>query len=285
MRFELDEILTNEILFHMENQNEDFVFEVHAKKIINKKESAINDADSFVPLPEWKPQDGYRLMEKFASELKNPSARVELTDALNRKKGVFRSFKNALDHYPEIEKLWFRFKQKKMKDVVFTWYNSLREEWGLQPIGAEPEDNSSLVLEDFTMREGKDSDCEDATALHKQCIEEREEKTLSNLYEEINPFTFPGDLCIIAENANGEFCGYISAVKDSASHLRICQLEVQAEYRGIGLGKTLLSKFLEKAHALKLNITIDLPKDSDFFSRSLYLENFSPCAQRFVLKR
>ena len=282
MSFELDEILTNEILFYMENQDGDFLYDTGDKKIINSKLNN-NDSRRYIPLPEWKPQDGYRLMEKFCAELKNPAARVELTDALNRNKGVFRSFKNTLEQYPEIEKLWLKFKQKKMKDAVFAWYNSLREEWGLEPVGAEPEDNSSLVLEDFILREGKDADFENASALHASCIEEIEDKNLSGLFEEANPFTFPGDLCITAENASGDFCGFISAVKASSSHLRICRLEVQKEYRGIGLGKTLLSKFLEKAENLNLSVTIDLPKESEFFSRALYLENFKPLMQRFVL--
>jgi len=179
--------------------------------------------------------------------------------------------------------MWFSFKEQKMKDEVIAWYNSLREEWGLEPVGVEPEDNTSLVLEDFILREGKTSDFENAAALHRICAGEREDKTLSDLYEKMNPFVFPGDICITAENPSGDFCGFISAVKDSDTHLRICQLEVQTEYRGIGLGKTLLSKFIEKAENLKLNITIDLPKDSDFFSRSLYLENFKPFTQRFAL--
>jgi ribosomal protein S18 acetylase RimI-like enzyme len=222
-------------------------------------------------------------MEKFTANLKNPVIRQELSEALNRNKGVFRSFRNVLAQYPETEKMWFHYKEQKMKDEVAAWYNSLREEWGLEPIGVEPEDNSSLVLEDFVLREGKTSDLENAAALHKLCVDEKKDEPAFVLYEEMNPFVFPGDFCFIAENPAGDFCGFISAVKESDTHLRICQLEVQNEYRGIGLGKTLLSKFIEKAKNLKLNITIDIPSGSDFFSRTLYLENFKPFAHKFVL--
>jgi ribosomal protein S18 acetylase RimI-like enzyme len=217
-------------------------------------------------------------MEKFCSHLKNPVVREEISSALNKKKGVFRSFKDVLDQYPETAKLWFRFKEQKMKREVICWYNALREEWGLKPIGVEPEDDSFLILEDFNIREGIDSDKENASALHKFCIEKRGDNISLDL-ENVNPFVFPGDLCLIAESAGGDFAGYIYAVKNS-SVLQIQQLEVKSEYRGMGLGKTLLAKLVEKAGSKK--ITIDLPAGIDYFSRTLLLENFKPFVQRFV---
>jgi ribosomal protein S18 acetylase RimI-like enzyme len=291
MRFDLDNALTEEILFYMENQDGEFLLDTKDAIVVDihnndyEDEPDFDDNERFIPLPEWSSNDGYRLMENFTAKLKNPIVRQELSAALNKNKGVFRSFRNVLEQYPETEKMWFNFKEQKMKDEVIVWYNSLREEWGLEPLGIEPEDNSSLILEDFVLREGKDSDLERAAALHKICTEEREDNIFSDLYEKMNPFVFPGDICFIAENPSGDFCGFISAVKDSTINLRICQLEVQSEYRGVGLGKTLLSKFIEKAENLKLNITIDLPKDSDFFSRTLYLENFKPFVQKFALLR
>jgi ribosomal protein S18 acetylase RimI-like enzyme len=222
-------------------------------------------------------------MEKFTANLKNPIVRHELSAALNSKKKVFRSFKDAIEQYPETGKLWFIFKEKEMKNEVFAWYNSLREEWGLEPLGAEPEDNSSLVLEDFVLREGKDSDLENAAALHKLCIEQKKDEPSFSVYEEMNPFVFPGDICFTAESASGEFSGFICAVKNTPSHLQIHLLEVKPEFRGLGLGKALLAKFLEKTQDLKLNITIDLPAGTEYFERSLHLENFKPSVQRFAL--
>jgi ribosomal protein S18 acetylase RimI-like enzyme len=283
MRFELDNALTDEILFYMENQDGEFLLDTKEAVVVDIHNNDFDDDERFIPLPQWSSNDGYRLMENFAAKLKNPVVRQELSAALNRNKGVFRSFRNVLEQYPEAEKMWFNFKEKKMKDEVTAWYNSLREEWGLEPLGVEPEDNSSLVLEDFILREGKTSDLENAAALHKLCIEQKRDDPAFSVYEEMNPFVFPGDLCITAENPSGDFCGFINAVKDSPFHLRICQLEVQSEYRGMGLGKTLLEKFLEKTG--EKIITIDLPKDTDFFSRTLYLENFKPFSQKFALLR
>jgi ribosomal protein S18 acetylase RimI-like enzyme len=243
MGFELDNILINQILFHMENQEGVFVIDAQKNQIVNSANIDNNDKN-YIALPGWSPKDGYRLMEKFTASLNNPVARQELTAALNKNKGVFRAFRDVLEQYPEIEKMWIKYKAQKIRNRIIDWYNALREEWGLEPVGVEPEDTSSLVLEDFTFKEKK----------------------------EFN---------ITAENAEGEETGQISARIENNT-LYIETLEVIPEYRGMGLGKTLLAKLLEKADKLKLDVNIDIPKDTDFFSRSLLLENFRPAMQRFI---
>jgi len=50
----------------------------------------------------------------------------------------------------------------------------------------------------------------------------------------------------------------------------------------MGLGKTLLSKLLQRADAEKLDVSIDVPAESDFFVRSLLLENFKLSMQTFI---
>ena len=288
MRFELDDALMDDILFFMENQEGEFLLDTHEGQIIDinnndyGEEPDYNDSERFFALPEWSPREGFRLMEKFTAGLKNPVLRHELSIALSKNRGVFRFFKNVIEQYPETEKLWFSYKEREMKREVLAWYNALREEWGLQPIGSEPEDTSALILEDFVLRRGNESDREKAQSLRKLRIEEHKDKEISAVYESMNPFIFPGDLCFIAENANGDFCGYISSVKDMPSTLRICALEVKSEYRALGIGKTLLSKLLEKADEQKLSVTIDLPADREYFSRTLRLEGFKPCVQRFM---
>lgn len=251
MRFELDKTIIDDILFYMENQDGDFLFDIQEGYVVDTynhdydEEPDFRD-DRFISIPEWGPSDGYHLMERFTAGLKNPVLREELSGALNRNKGVFRAFRDVLQQYPESEKQWHNYKDQQMKNEVIAWYNALREEWGLEPIGIEPEDNSSVVLEDF-------------------------------LFIEKDGFTFK----VITEN--GESAGIISAELDG-SNLYINKLEVEGEYRGMGIGKTLLTKLLEKADRQKLDVTIDLPCETDYFSRALHLENFKPCMQRFVRK-
>jgi len=244
MGFELDNILINQILFHMENQEGVFVLDTLKNQIVNSA-NVDNDDKNYIGLPEWSPKDGYRLMEKFTAGLNNPVARQELTAALNQNKGVFRAFRDVLEQYPEIEKMWLKYKEQKIRSQITAWYNALREEWGLEPVGVEPEDTSSLVLEDFIFKEN--------------------------------------DFNITAENADGEEIGRINSRLEGKT-LYIENLEVAPEYRGLGLGKTLLAKLIEKADKQNLDVTIDIPNDADFFARSLLLENFKPAMQRFVRK-
>jgi len=255
MRFDLDNILLDDIIFYMENHDGDFLLDTQERKVIDiNNEEMIDeerdyDSDRFIPLPEWGSSEGYRLMEKFAVNIKNPCIRQELSDALNKKKGVFRAYRDVLSQYPETEKQWFNYKEKEMKEDVTAWYNSLREQWGLEPIGSEPEDNSSLILEDFLFTEKEDNET----------------------------------LCITAQTQDGETAGKINAVKhDNTLYINI--LEVNEEYRCLGIAKTLLSKMLEKPAVMSLDITIDLPSETDFFARSLLLENFKPLMQRFIRK-
>jgi GNAT superfamily N-acetyltransferase len=303
MRFELDKILTDEILFYMEDQDGEFLLDTQEAKIINidmydMDNETVNieeDENRYISLPEWDSNDGFRLMEKFTAQLKNPVLRHELSAALNTKRGVFRSFKNVLEHYPEAEKMWYNFKEREMKEEVIAWYNGLREEWGLEPIGGEPseisEDISAIVLEDFIFREGEESDAPEVSALHKLCVEELIENAQACVTESKAPSNSSGDVFLAAETASGDFCGYIYAVNNESfiqnAYLQITRLEVKPEYRGMGIGKTLLTKllakFLEKAEGK--GVVFDLPAGFEYFSRSLHIENFKPVMQRFFTTR
>jgi len=88
-------------------------------------------------------------------------------------------------------------------------------------------------------------------------------------------------VCFVAETAGGDFAGYISAVR-AGTVLRICAVEVEAEYRGLGLGKTLTARLVEQADSDKIpHVTIDIPAGQEHFSRALLRENFKPCVQRY----
>jgi len=288
MRFELDEILLDEILFYMENQDGDFLIDTREGQVISTEnyegddEPDFYDDDRFISLPEWSPNDGFRMMEHFAASLRSPVVREELSSALNKGRGVFRLFKNVLEQYPETEKLWFNHKEREMKRQVIEWYNSYREIWGLELIGSEPEDTSALILEDFILREGIASDAENAAALHRLCAEKDKAANNAVTAFEESSLSFPGDLCFTAETKNGDFSGYICAVKKPSS-VHIFALEVVPEYRGLGLGKALLSHLIEKTEKQGLSqTTIDLPSSMENFSRTLRMEGFEPCVQRFV---
>jgi GNAT superfamily N-acetyltransferase len=298
MQFELSEALIKDLLFSMEDQTGRFLLDTREGVIIGGEDDgfaqAEEDEDRYIPLPGWDSSDGFRLMERFTAGLRNLSVRDELAGALNRGKGVFRAFKDIISRHPEIEKLWFSFKERGMRREILRWYNALREQWGLDRVGLEPEETGDLVLEDFRFRPAGDADKEAAAALHRSCVEELRayaaEQGLGPVYEEdhCRPAPpFPGDLSLAVETGNGDFAGYIAASRQGGV-LRIYALEVWEEYRGLGIGESLLAQFIEEARkqsaAGPLQILIDLPMGSEGFSQVLYRDSFKPYAVRYCFK-
>jgi ribosomal protein S18 acetylase RimI-like enzyme len=306
MQFELTEALIKDLLFSMEDQIGSFLLDTREGVIIGEEdedfEQADEEGDRYISLPEWDSSDGFRLMEHFAAGLRNPVIREELTGALNRGRGVFRAFKDRISHYPETEKRWFSFKEQGMRREILRWYNGLREEWGLERIGGEPEETADLVLEDFRFRPPQDEDREAAAALHQLCLEELGSRiTRGDLgtgelpaYLGAEPrdggaWRFPGDLGLSAETGDGEFAGYLAAARQGDT-LRIYALEVQPRYRGLGIGENLLTLFMEQARRpaatepRSLQVLIDLPAGSENFSQVLFRDSFKPCLVRYCAK-
>jgi ribosomal protein S18 acetylase RimI-like enzyme len=280
MIFELDRALIYEIIFFMENQDDNSVFDTLKRTIINHEFDVTENDNRYIALPSWKARDGYRLMEHFTASLRNPIVSEELSKALNSGRGVFRLFKNVLSQYPQTEKQWFMYKEREMKKEVIAWYNAYREILGLELIGPEPDDTSSLILEDFFIRDGLISDSEKASSLHKSCMSEKKE---NRVFEEMNPCVFPGDICLVSETKESDFAGYICACKKNNSSIHISTIEVVPEYRGLGLGETMLSKLMDKINEMKIeNITIDVPDGMEKLSQNLQTRGFIPFVKRFI---
>jgi GNAT superfamily N-acetyltransferase len=273
MQFELSRALTENILFHMENQVGEFLLDTGSADIIDARMAGQDGNGRYVPLPRWRPADGFRLMERFVAGLRSTKVKDELSAVLDSGKGVFRSFKDTLCRYPETEKLWFAYKAGAMKHEVVSWYNAMRESWGLELIGEEPEDIAALVLEDFRFREAAKEDMAPAEKLHGEC---------GGGFPGMGEWFFPGDISFVAETYAGDFAGYACAVV-SGGCLQICAVEVAGEYRGLGLGKSLVAKLLERADSQKITrAVIDLPAGQEYFSRVLLREFFKPAVQRYV---
>ena len=273
MQFELTEALVDDILFSMEDQHGNFLFDTVKGIVVDSNTG--DDASRFIRLPEWDSSSGFRLMERFAAGLKNPPVRRELTAALDRGKGVFRAFKDTLGRYPEMEKLWFTYKEEKMKQEILQWYNGLREAWGMEKLGTEPEDTADLVLEDFCFRAFCKGDFAQAENLHRLCLQECGKNAEEAAAESV------ADTGIVAETVSGEFAGYITGtIRNAALHIQ--HLEVQPEFRGLGIGQTLLARFLSGVNTNGITeVFLDLPAHSESFSRVLLRESFKPHTVRY----
>jgi ribosomal protein S18 acetylase RimI-like enzyme len=294
MQFELTEALIDEILFSMEDQNGIFCVDTGEGIVISEDDEQFDSQSPdgrIISLPEWDSSEGFRLMERFAAGFKNAVIRNRLTAALDRGHGVFRAFKDVLSGYPEAEQLWYAYKEKKMRRIIMDWYNGLREEWGLERIGTEPEETGDLVLEDFRFRDASPEDRNTAEAIHRGCIEELhgslrqrfQDKIPRSFIEEwIGNWVFPGDMAIMAETGSGEFAAYITALIRGDA-LRITALEVRPEYRGLGIGEALLSRLLERVKSGNLSrIILELPAEADAFSRVLLRNSFNPYTTGYV---
>jgi GNAT superfamily N-acetyltransferase len=304
MRFELTEELIDDILFSMEDQNGEFRVDT-AEGVVAGPDIPGEEGSGggrYIPLPAWNSAEGFRLMERFAAGFRNPLVREELSYALNRGRGVFRAFKDALSGYPGAEKRWFLFKKREMKREIVRWYNGLREEWGLEKIGMEPEETGDLVLEDFRFRPFTAEHLDKARNLHLSCLEEYRRALAETgardsagpiLREALAFYHLPRSLfsgvpappaaAMTAESGGGEFAGYISGLVEDST-LFIQTLEVKAEYRGLGVGEALLSRFLDSFGRGEVSrALIDLPFWAEGFSRVLLRESFKPYTVRYRL--
>lgn len=295
MQFELTEALIDDILFSMENQDMEFYLDTKEGVVVSPEDDDFLNTDGddeasredWIDLPRWESADGFRLMEKFTASLRNPLVREELSSALDRGRGVFRAFKDVLSRYPEIEQLWFSFKEKEMRRAILTWYNGLREEWGLALVGEEPEETEDLVLEDFTFRTAREEDRDQAAALHEICVAELGSSPVppGRIAEKKAQWSFPGTVSMVAETGKLDFAGYVTAIVNDET-LHIVALEVKPEYRGLGIGEKLLEILLKETTEYNFtHICIDLPLPSEGFSRVLVRFGFYTYESRYALKR
>jgi GNAT superfamily N-acetyltransferase len=225
------------------------VINVQTGDVLNADDVKDDDGSEgdYVDLPEWGPANGFGLMENFTASLKNPPAQKRLSAALNRGRGVFRAFKDAIAEFPEVEKMWFAHKERALEKTVHTWYAGLCEERGIQKIGEEPEETDELIKEDF------------------QFILQKGEKRVA----------------IVARNVLDNEAGRILA-EINGGKLAVKELFVEEAFRGLGLGEELLKKLI--AEYEDMAVTIDLPVESEAFSRVLLRENFTPQLTRFERK-
>jgi ribosomal protein S18 acetylase RimI-like enzyme len=261
MDFSLSDEIISQIIFAMENQQHRFYADRRTGLLVQAEDLAAlpaEEADLYVEIPDWKPADGFRLMERFMAQLRNPVFRERLKAALAAGSGVFRSFKNTLKQNSEIEKLWYQFKEKGMRRVVRRWYNQQREAEGLELLGPEPEDMEDLLLSDFIIREGGAEDLPALLALDRLVFAaslpdipaERAEELYRRRRKDSDPLK-PGGVLLAAETPGGELAGFAwaEAAEDCAGRetMAVVQLAVAGLFRGLGLGKLLAERLLEES--------------------------------------
>ncbi len=307
MQFELTPEVIDQIIFAMENQESGFSFDTQSSTVIQDLALPEEDPERYVAIPDWGSADGFHLMEKFVVSLRNPIAREKLRSALASGKGVFRSFKNALKEQEGIEKLWFSFKDRELKHRVTEWYNDLCEAWGWERIAPEPEEDETgeLVLSDFEVglatgerldlvrNLDREAYIEAFAGLPRVVVEERFRLSRSGL----DP---AGERSVVlgALTPGKDLAGFVWAVEElydsdlrresrSSGHLRllrVIQLYVLSEYRGLGIAKALIGHLCGiAAERGAWSLSIDLSGSGEVLLNHLEAMGFTVASRSLAL--
>ncbi len=260
MSDELSREVIDQIIFGMENQYRSFVYDT-VEQVIVSTADVPGDAepDRFLELPEWNSSMGFNLMERFVSTLRNPLFRDVLRETLAAGRGVFRNFKNALKERPDIEQLWYRYKEKEMRKLVVEWYNGYREAVGLGMMAIDDNETTELVLSDFRLGPPETLTAAEIAELAEldrraffEMFDDYPEEIVERLYLRSRGGRAPrADTVLVAVVPDGRFAGFIWYEEEPAGENMLIgwirQLTVIPEYRGLGIAITLLEKYIEQA--------------------------------------
>ena len=271
MSWEFGPEVVDQIIYAMENQETDFVLDFETGQVLAADDVEDPDEDRYFDVPVWTSHEGFQLMERFVAGLRNPLHRESLRDALSAGRGVFRQFKNALKGHPELEELWFGFKEREMRRLVYEWYNEICEVRGLARLELPLEEIEELILSDFLLV-GDVGGQEDA-------IRALDREVFAMSYPDADPqaieraFTRrreampePGaGVLIRAEAPSGELAGFVWGVLSEheitgEEIVELVQIAVVAEFRGLGLGRALLEEFVaaaERRGAARVSVRLE----------------------------
>ena len=255
MTFALTQLLVDNIQTALENQEKSFIVDAENCGIIERDDSVTVDDEKFYNLPEWTSADGFKLREDFVNNLYSPLAREELQEILHSGRGVFKSFRNVLKKYPEVEKKWHVFKNRTMNKYINDWYNSLREIWGLEKLDYIPESDEMLIHDDFSFSEYNSDNQEEiflniSAALKTEYGEISEEiiAAFSEMWKSsFLSFDSSSQIGYLCRSLSDDFAGCITAAPVSENNKKVMiltSLFVSNGFRGLGIGTELLSMCL-----------------------------------------
>jgi GNAT superfamily N-acetyltransferase len=275
--FELNDAIIDAIIFAMEDQD--------SRRVIDLENGEVDALGSnqhpegAVPPPAWSSRDGYRLMEEFLRSVRSPGARHELGAALNRGRGVFKAFKEALAAFPDAERAFHDYKLKMMRAEIRRWYDDLREARGLERLGLEPEETEDLIADDFGISTGSAAEARDCVLdLAAMALDEALEvlpEVLAEREGEVLEKALAGEDWIaswIEDGENGAIAAAAAAREHAAgrSFGRIFFVYVTPEFRRQGMARSLLDALIAafKAEGVSL-VSMDAPFLTQDFSAAL----------------
>ena len=248
MEFELSPEVFDQVIFAMEDQG--------SNAYIHRRDGTLvpqppHDPSEFVPLPAWKPVDGFYLMERFVASVSNHHVRQQLRAALSTGRGVFRSFKNVLKQSRDLERRWYRFKEREMRRVVLDWYNQEREAAGLERLGPEPEETDDLTVSDFVVLPAGAAHLDGAHLVDVEALMELRLVPARDLGSHLErrrcELAAPASHLVVACAPQDEVVGMAWARACGVERWDLVQLAVMPYYRGLGLAARLLQALADVA--------------------------------------
>lgn len=252
MMFELSDSLSRDIIHALENQEQTFLVDAEKNELVPVTDGLKSDDERYYSLPEWTSEEGFNLRKNFADQLNSPVVKEQLSEVLHSGRGVFRNFRNVLREYPEVDKLWHKFKNQEMLDFVGQWYNVLREVWGLEKLDILTESDEDLVHDDFTFQEySSQTDKEDIIRNtfailngSDECLPPEIGSALNSIWKnqfDADAVSMSGFVC---RSVTEDFAGCIlvkpvSSVQENV--ILLTNFFVSERYRGLGIGAELLS--------------------------------------------
>jgi ribosomal protein S18 acetylase RimI-like enzyme len=287
MNFILTAQMIDKIAFAMEDQKQKFAVDVESGELVPVTSPEAPSEEKYVRLPRWGSAEGFHLMESFVTSLDNPAYREQLSRSLTMGKGVFRAFKDALKQNKEIEKLWFAYKERRLRGVIISWYNANREARGLAKLPVELEETEELLASDFSFTWEVESRAQAVRQLDRDAFFElfpsETPAALERRYQEkrrgLPEAGAVSSPILMAETPAGELAGIVWGVIDGRS-VNIVQLAVSPAFRGTGLGEILLRQFLTAMRSRGMErLVTELMGKSLRFSDFFQSVGFVPVAQ------
>jgi GNAT superfamily N-acetyltransferase len=286
-----------QLIFCMEDQANTYLLDLSDGNLVPEEdiEEVDDDEDRFMDIPHWGPADGFQVMDKFVASLRNPIYRQRLHDALTLGRGVFRQFKNILKQEPAVERLWYYYKEREIKRVIYKWYEQSTEVLHLKSIG-EPEENlEDLILSDFVITYDQDKWREHVNQLGENRLRTEfsslgypVSEIVAREYERIWDDYDESHLMVFIESPAGEFAGFIGArpvtADDSVLIYDVRHIYVEPQYRGLGIFKLLSDTLCEKAYEMGAErVLMQLSGKASVLSHTLSDRGFTLIGQRYAL--
>jgi len=267
----LSEALLDSIIFAMEDQVTFHYIDLKQAEVITEEEKTyILEEDEnevwqrFMPIPDWTPSDGFRLMETFAFQVRNQSLQHKLIDVLQSGKGVFRKFKDVLAEEPVFERRWFSFKDEQLKRVVVSWYRGQEGALDLEHLSLEIEEFSEdILLEDFSYEIYEGPTTDDIEALVQATLTEMsegsEEDKIGSLLLTRRLECERPDHYLLARAYDGTLAAILMYCPLTEEVVQVPFFTVAKQYRGMGLFRLLFDAFsrqMSRFHYKKMIVNL-----------------------------